>query len=332
MRHIWAAFLIVAAANLTACGHIPRDACNTGLQAIDNFENKDGISKLTFAAWAGNAGAQNLLGRMYFDGSYVYDDLEKSLFWTEKAAKNGHPHAQVRLGILYSMSLKTNLNFLKTEKWFRRAAEQGDVHGSYNSALLLVRKYKDATSKELKGELKNAPQKALKYMRYAAENGLPEAKYNMALYYQDGFGVETKNPEIAVSWLRKIQLTDYFEPAYFSLAWAYKRGWGVEKDIEKSNAYLKKLRWGISSLKYKIVDKNNHMHLWSALNSNDFNNSYLKASAVEPAFASTYLSADPRTYDSAFVAAADTLGTASRILSNYRVERVRRENYPACMD
>jgi TPR repeat protein len=68
--------------------------------------------------------AQDELGGIYYTGDkHVAKDRKKAMFWFEKAARAGHPHAQRMVGYL----LQLNKSYTEALPWLKTAAEQGNV-------------------------------------------------------------------------------------------------------------------------------------------------------------------------------------------------------------
>ena len=78
------------------------------------------------------------------------------------------------------------------EKYLYQKAENEDIEGQYNLALLYENS--EETEKNL--------EKAFYWYRNAAENGNIEAQYNLASLYYKGEGTE-KNLEKAFKWYQK---------------------------------------------------------------------------------------------------------------------------------
>jgi len=76
-------------------------------------------------AGAGDAEAQNLLGRMYHTGTGVPRDSAKAAKWYRKAAEQGHASAQYNLGDMYRIGEGVPKDDTEGFKWYRKAAEQG---------------------------------------------------------------------------------------------------------------------------------------------------------------------------------------------------------------
>lgn len=82
----------------------------------------------------------------------------------------------------------------------------------------------------------DSDQKALTYHRLAAETGDRDAMFNLANFYQYDRGSLKKQPLEAFKWFEKA--ADKGHPnGQFNVAFAYRRGQGVEKDFSKALDY-----------------------------------------------------------------------------------------------
>lgn len=87
------------------------------------------------------------------------------------------PGGQSNLGYLYETGQGgLQQNYAEAEKWYRLAAEQGDVSGQYNLGLLYLRG---------NGVQKNYL-KAEKWLRKAAEQDFAEAQHDLGVLYSVG--------------------------------------------------------------------------------------------------------------------------------------------------
>ena len=94
-----AALLLTSA--LAALG--ARAGVDEGLTAYARGDFAAALQELTPAANGGNANAQFMLGMMYLDGRGVAQDDAAAARWLRRAADQGHPSAQGRLGQMLAM-------------------------------------------------------------------------------------------------------------------------------------------------------------------------------------------------------------------------------------
>jgi TPR repeat protein len=79
-------------------------------------------------AEAGDAKAQNDLGRMYFFGAGVEQDNIAAYAWTSLAETNGHPKAKQNKGNIAKKM--TPAQIVEAEELFQKLQKQYDVNGT----------------------------------------------------------------------------------------------------------------------------------------------------------------------------------------------------------
>jgi TPR repeat protein len=105
------------------------------------------------------------------------------------------------------------------------------VAGACLAALPLLADFKTGLDAYQKGDFTTAA----KEWRPLAEQGEPEAQFNLGLLYLDGHGVP-QNPAEALSWFRRAAQQDYV-PAQHNLGAMYGNGNGVKRD------YIQAYKW-----------------------------------------------------------------------------------------
>lgn len=78
------------------------------------------------AADAGYSSAQNKLGEHYMKGEGIEKDLDKAVYWFQKAANNGNAHAQYYLGECYEMGYGVEKDLNEAVFWYQEAANAGE--------------------------------------------------------------------------------------------------------------------------------------------------------------------------------------------------------------
>jgi TPR repeat protein len=73
----------------------------------------------------GNAGAQAVVGDMYFNGEGVPQDYAEAAKWYRLAANQGNAIGQKNLGFMYHSGRGMPHNDAEAVKWYRLAADQG---------------------------------------------------------------------------------------------------------------------------------------------------------------------------------------------------------------
>jgi TPR repeat protein len=106
----------------------------------------------------GNAPAQAMLGRIYFEGQGAPRDYRTAAVHYEKAANQGNATAQYQLATLYAVGVGVTRDPARAAQWMEKSAEQGVLW----AMVALGQMYKDGT-----GVAKDAVQ-ALKWIGLAA--------------------------------------------------------------------------------------------------------------------------------------------------------------------
>ena len=217
---------------------------NKELRGCQNKSNEKYIEFLTKAAKNSHPNAQTNLGIAYIEGKLVTKNIQKGLYWLEKAVKAG-PYAgkaQYVLGILYKEGLYVKQDYTKAIKYYELASKSKDwgFTGSAQYELYWLYKHK-----------LNDPIKSL----YWLEQSLTKMKdkralkvtYELIEYFLNGGQADgTKLDHPNYLWAAKYLI--YFvnddkieknirQKIAFQLAWFYLNGLGVEKDPEKAAIY-----------------------------------------------------------------------------------------------
>ncbi len=99
--------------------------------------------------------------------------------WFRKAAEQGDVMAQYNLGIMYDVGRGVTQDYAEAVKWYGKAADQGDAKAQYNLGLVYVKGQGVAQD--------NAG--AVKWYRNAAEQGNVAAQTFLGNMYKTGRGV-----------------------------------------------------------------------------------------------------------------------------------------------
>jgi len=81
-----------------------------------------------FAAEAGDAGAQEQLGTLYYNGRCGAVDYEQARRWFEKAADQLEPQALLNLGTMYKEGTGVSSSWRRAREFYHRALELGYEH------------------------------------------------------------------------------------------------------------------------------------------------------------------------------------------------------------
>ncbi|MEA4838281.1 MAG: tetratricopeptide repeat protein [Rhodospirillaceae bacterium] len=207
------------------------------------------------AAQAGVAPAMFALGQLYRDGRGVAKNEEAAAGWFRAAAERNFVPAQLAFAILRQKGLGVAKDEDDAAQWFARAARQGSAEGAYRMALLLLNRTPETvlghgpsrTVIQAMNWLERAARQdyapaeyalatahmdgidapldtnlAVSYLFRAADQGLPEALFDLGLLYKDGLAGLAQNPG----------------RAYLYLSLAAERGAEAEDALKEVTAQL----------------------------------------------------------------------------------------------
>lgn len=167
----------------------------------DLYEQGNGVDKnlkLSFdwrlkAANRGILTAQVSLGKMYRDGQGVDKDINKAMFWFERAATEGNSEAQYLLGRMYHENPRSEAELAAGRSWLQKAARQG-----YDSAAHFL-----ALVESIGYEIEETWYHRKPGLHKLANDGDPEAQYQLAQRYEQGVGGVRKDTGLAIDWYRR---------------------------------------------------------------------------------------------------------------------------------
>ncbi len=107
------------------------------------------------------------------------------------------------------------------------------------------------SEEEWNSRYEQPPNEEIQYYRNGAEQGDPQAQYNLGLCYYEGRGVY-QNMTSAVKWFRKAAEQGFAE-AQMSLGCCYDRGEGVKRDMRVAvQWYRKAAEQGVTHAQYNL--------------------------------------------------------------------------------
>ena len=118
----------------------------------------------------GDAWAQLNLGAAYDNGIGVPRDLEKAIYWYQKAAEQGLAEAQFNLAHLL---VDADISAARAAKWMAKAAEQGMVEAEFLMGVIYAEGIGVAQDDD----------EARRWLEKAIENGHAEAEQFMKDFY-----------------------------------------------------------------------------------------------------------------------------------------------------
>jgi TPR repeat protein len=117
----------------------------------------------------GNAKAQIILGRMYFDGQGVPQDYSVAMSWWRKAAEQGNAEGQARLGILYRWGRGVPQDYVIAHMWFNLAARSGNEK--------VVEFRDEITARMTPAQIQEAQKLAREWKPKARSSSIPQARH-----------------------------------------------------------------------------------------------------------------------------------------------------------
>ena len=252
------------------------------------------LTYLEMAASGGSAQAQYQMGQRYESNSGA-SAINDAITFYQRAADQGHVLAQSALGVIFLEGSRVAKNPVLARDWLEKAAEQKDAKAQWNLALLLI-SGSDGVKKDLKqaflwcqkaansefvpaqatlGTLYARMKKmesAVQWWQLAADQGDPEAQYNLANAISKGQGT-LQNSSPAFEWFVKAAEQGVV-PAQSKVGVLYATGEGVALDlIEACKWFL------IASAKGDGAAKTNRQRSQAQLSSVQFAEAQRRATA-----------------------------------------------------
>ena len=201
------------------------------------------------AARAGYAPAENNLGGCYEHGLGVVRDVTAATEWYARAAAEGLPEAACRLGLCYEYGRGVEQDAMKAFRLYETAAEGGDPHAAYRLGLCYDRGMRPEaqdlftaadgmarTTTPYRREEEEIPSpdygRAVKLFETAAEGGVAEAAYALALCYARGRGVR-RDDEKCLTYMNRAADGGCI-PACFSLGLYHLEGQALVRNVTRA--------------------------------------------------------------------------------------------------
>jgi uncharacterized protein len=206
---------------LAAAGVLLCAAAEPSPKTAINLESVDAI---TLKAQQGALVAQLELADRYFYGRGVQTNLDESLSWYAKAARQGNPRARYMIAspLLNHQEATSEEKALALEL-MRQSANQGYVQAQYELGAYFL-------------YFQKTPEEALEWLRRAADQGHGHAQADLGTCYGEGIGVPKDIPT-ALLWNRKAA-EQGIDTAQLFLGIAYLRGHSVPVDYVEAYKWL----------------------------------------------------------------------------------------------
>ncbi len=137
------------------------------------------LEMLESAARHGDKDAQFRIGTRFLNGGGLEGGETAAARWFAKAAGQGHIEAQYMLASMLERGAGVAKDEAKAIELYRQAATAGHVQAMHNLGTLL-----------LNNETPQSYREAASWFERAAEAGLADSQYNLALLYEHGLGIE----------------------------------------------------------------------------------------------------------------------------------------------
>jgi TPR repeat protein len=210
---------------LIACGiNAWADDFENGKIAFQNKDFPSALQSFKKSASSGVSQANYYIGFIYEIGLSVSPDFSEAAKWYRIAAEEGSSDAKVRLAYLYRTGNGVKKNYAEALKLYKSSAEQGNISGQYILANWYYRG--EYTLQDFL--------EAFRFYKLAADNGHRNSQYFVGKLYANGES-GMQNYVEALKWY-KLSAAQGNSVALLRLAYMYKDGLGVEKDI--SQAYI----------------------------------------------------------------------------------------------
>lgn len=199
-----------------------------GEELFNKKDYKKAFSILVDAAKQNHAGAQFLVGKMYYFGYYVKKNVPEAIIWYQKSAAQGYGFAQNNLGFIYLKGDGVPRDLDKAFSLISKAAEKDIAIAQCNLGSMYL--HGEGVDKD--------PVKAMNYFMKSANLNCSMGMRCIALMYEFGNGI-TKDYREALNWHKKAaNLGDSLSMAKIGMFYEY--GYGVNKDYREAfNWYSK---------------------------------------------------------------------------------------------
>lgn len=194
---------------------------------------KDQVEALNWyekAALNGDPFAQERIGKAYWWGDGRPRDIKASVEWIQKAAAGGSPDAQLLLGVQYAIGQVIPRDLVKSRHWFSELAASSSLNARS------AQEYLGTFYEKGLGGPQNYSE-ALRWYEAAVKGGhMPYAEFALGAMYEFGRGVPA-NLDKALGLYRTAAFRQY-RPAQYRLGVAYLRGEGVRRDLAEALKWL----------------------------------------------------------------------------------------------
>ena len=183
------------------------------------------------AAKEGHPEGEYRLGLAYYEGNGIPHSWESAILWFEKAAEHGHARALEYLARIYHYGIGTERNIMRALELYIQSAESGNGHAMKRLGNVFHSGELGVQDEQRSSEYYERAFDTL-YDQAMGEND-GEAQYCLGNSYLDGDGVKQSYSQAIKMYQRAI--ANNIAAAYnsLSLCYGYGAGLGVAKDYKK---------------------------------------------------------------------------------------------------
>lgn len=215
-------------------------ALDDGFVEVEEVISKisaDSLKILIDKGEKGDTSVQAFLTVLYYNGERIEEDLEKSFYWCEKAAKLGNIKAMFHLGIFYEYGNGIKQDYLKAKYWYENASKLNNIDAMFALGQL-YELHSGEIYANFKGDVAVDYTIAKYWYEKAANLGQSDAMFNLGSMYDDGRGI-AKDYTKAKNWYEKAANLGNND-AMNNLGLLYQNGQGVAKNCIKAKYWFEK--------------------------------------------------------------------------------------------
>ncbi|KAF9289648.1 hypothetical protein BGZ88_007655 [Linnemannia elongata] len=200
------------------------------------------LFQTTISAFRRVKDAQVALGDMYRKGGEeVPQDFQEAMYWYLKAAEQGDPVGQQRVGVMYELGLGVPQDYSIAMNWFLKAANQGNTSAQSKIGSFCILG---------QGVPRDYEQAIFWYLK-VANQGDALAQFTVGSLYDDGRGVPRDYEQAMFWYLKAANQGD--ASAQFNVGSLYGGGRGVPQDYKQAMFwYLKAANQGDASAQFNV--------------------------------------------------------------------------------
>lgn len=185
---------------------------------------------------SGYVDAQYMLGMIYLSGStQIKKNPRKAFGYILKAAEDFHADALYQAGSMYYQGLGTNKDLTKARKFLELAKEQ-----NIDEAVNLLAHIDEENTNQAPSKVTVAKKKSgRELLLESARNGEANAQYRLAVAYLEGKSGFNKDRQKALNWLKNAANNNQRDAQYL-LGSFYYNGGPVKRDLKSARIWLNK--------------------------------------------------------------------------------------------